>query len=95
MAKTEPRGQVRLATDHQPSMARPWILALAFKERKRKKKKKREEEESDNQGIHTDVPNFILFLFFINSLLWFVVWETQARAMAPESYLSPHSLCVN
>lgn len=67
--KREPRGQVKLATDHQPSMARPRISALAFKKRKRKKKKKRrEKEESDNQGIHIDVPNLILFLFFINSL---------------------------
>ena len=87
VAATEPRGQVKLATDHRPSMGRPWISALAFKKKKKRKKKKREEEESDNQGIHTDVPNLILFLFFINSLLWFVVWETEARAMP----LSPTS----
>lgn len=61
--KTEPRGQVKLATDHRHSMARPWISALAFKERK-KRKKRREEEESDNQEIHIDAPNLILFLFF-------------------------------
>lgn len=51
VAVTEPKGQVKLATDHRPSMARPWISALAFKKKnrkkrkKRKKKKKREEEE--------------------------------------------------
>lgn len=87
--KTEPRGQVKLATDHRPSMGRPWISALAFK---RKKKKKEEEEESDNQGIHTHVPNLILFLFFISSLLWFVVWETEARAMPLSPTLAPFFL---
>lgn len=38
----EPRGQVKLATDHRPSMARPWISALAFKKKKKRKKKKEE-----------------------------------------------------
>lgn len=69
VAVTEPKGQVKLATDHRPSMARPWISALAFKkktERKEKKgrRKKRGKRKSDNQGIHTDVQNLILFFIF-------------------------------
>lgn len=101
VAVTEPKGQVKLATDHRPSMARPWISALAFKKKKQKEKKKKEEEKKEGRG-RVIIRGFtqmyktsFCFLFFINSLLWFVVWETEARAMLPKPYLSPHSLCVN